>query len=128
METTTASARLVLLGLSYRTAPIALREQLSCSLANLPSNWQALDNRFATIQELAILSTCNRTELIARVNCPGLDAQALLADLLARIKGVDKASFAEHLYLHVGLPAAEHLCRVAAGLDSQVLVEPQILG
>jgi glutamyl-tRNA reductase len=128
MEHQMSSARLVLLGLSYHTAPIALREQLSCSLENLPPNWQTADNRFAAIRELAILSTCNRTELIARVNCPGLDARALLADLLALVKGVDKAIFEEHLYLHTGQAAAEHLCRVAAGLDSQVLGEPQILG
>lgn len=128
MEHHMTSARLVLLGLSYRTAPIALREQLSCSLASLPPNWHTADNRFAAIQELAILSTCNRTELIARVNCPGLDAHTLLADLLAMMKGVDKATFDEHLYLHTGLNAAEHLCRVAAGLDSQILGEPQILG
>ncbi len=128
MERQMSSARLILLGLSYRTAPIALREQLSCSLDSLPPDWQTADNRFAAIQELAILSTCNRTELIARVNCPGLDARTLLADLLALMKGVDKAGFDEHLYLHTGLDAADHLCRVAAGLDSQVLGEPQILG
>lgn len=122
------SARLVLLGLSYRTAPIALREQLSCSLDSLPPNWQTADSRFAAIQELAILSTCNRTELIARVNCPGLDARMMLADLLALIKDVDKAIFDKHLYFYTGLDAADHLCRVAAGLDSQVLGEPQILG
>lgn len=123
-----SSARLVLLGLSYRTAPIGLREQLSCALADLPPHWQSADSRFVAIQELAVLSTCNRTELIAHVNCPGLDARALLADLLAMLNGVDKAFFDEHLYLHTGLKAAEHLCRVAAGLDSQVLGEPQILG
>ncbi len=122
------SARLVLLGLSYRTASIALREKLSCSLANLPPNWQTADNRFAAIDELAILSTCNRTELIARVNCPGLDARTLLTDLLAMIRGTDKTIFEDHLYLHTGLDAANHLCRVAAGLDSQILGEPQILG
>ncbi|MCA9943533.1 MAG: glutamyl-tRNA reductase [Anaerolineales bacterium] len=122
------SARLVLLGLSYRTAPIALREQLSCSLGSLPPNWQTADSRFAAVQELAVLSTCNRTELVAHVNCPGLNARALLADLLAFMKGVDKTLFADHLYFYTGLDAAHHLCRVAAGLDSQVLGEPQILG
>ncbi len=128
MEHQTPPARIFLLGLSYRTAPIALREQLSCSLQDLPPNWQTADSRFAAVQELAILSTCNRTELIAQVNCPGLDARALLTDLLALINGVDKSSFQEHLYLYAGLDAASHLCRVAAGLDSQVLGEPQILG
>lgn len=128
MERQMSSARLILLGLSYRTAPIALREQLSCSLDSLPPDWQTADNRFAAIQELAILSTCNRTELIARVNCPGLEPRTLLADLLAMTSGEDRAGFEEHLYLYTGLAAAEHLCRVAAGLDSQVLGEPQILG
>ncbi len=128
METVTSSARLVLLGLSYRTAPIGLREQLTCSLATLPPDWQTADSRLAAIDELAILSTCNRTELIARVNCPGLDARALMIDLLAMLNGLDKSSFEAHLYVHTGFKAAEHLCRVAAGLDSQVLGEPQILG
>ena len=122
------SSRLVLLGLSYRSAPISLREQLTCSMAKLPPEWQTADNCFSAIDELAILSTCNRTEIIARVNCPGLNVRALLADLLALLNGLDKAAFEEHLYLHTGLEAAEHLCRVAAGLDSQVLGEPQILG
>lgn len=128
MKTPISSARLVLLGISYRTAPIELRERLSCSLNNLPPNWQTVDSRFAAIQELVILSTCNRTELIARVNCPGLDARTLLADLLALMKGVNKTRFDEHLYLYTGLDVANHLCRVAAGLDSKVLGEPQILG
>lgn len=120
--------RLNLLGLSHRTAAIDLREQVSCSLIDLPPNWQAADNRFGAIQEISILSTCNRTEIIARVDCPGLDVHALLADLLAMITGVNRASFEAHLYHHIGLEAADHLCRVAAGLDSQVLGEPQILG
>lgn len=122
------SDRITLIGLSYRTAPIDLREQLSCSLARLPEDWQTADNRFAAVRELALLSTCNRTELIARVDCPGLNVRSLLTDLLALVTGLDKTSFADHLYLFTGHNAAEHLCRVAAGLDSQVLGEPQILG
>ena len=123
-----SSARFVLLGLSYRTADIDLRQRLGCSLANLPNNWQAADGRFAAVQELAVLSTCNRIELVAVLNCPGLDAQSLLADLLALMTGVDTAVFSEHLYGHTGTSVSNHLCRVAAGLDSQVLGESQILG
>ena len=122
------STRLVLLGLSYRTAPIELREQLSCSLANLPPNWQEADGRFAAVQELVLISTCNRTELVAVLNCPGMDARSLLANLLARMKGTDTAVFSENLYFYTETDAVNHLCRVAAGLDSQVLGEPQILG
>jgi glutamyl-tRNA reductase len=124
----TSLARLVLLGLSYRTAPIALREKLSCTLADLPADWQAVDARFTAVQEIALLSTCNRTELIAVLNCPGLDSRGLLADLLALLTGVETAVFQHHLYVYTGPDAARHLCRVATGLDSQVLGEPQILG
>lgn len=120
--------RLVLLGLSHRTAPIELREQLSCSLADLPPDWQSADDRFTVIQELVILSTCNRTELVAVLNCPGLNARTLLTNLLAWLKGIETAVFAHHLYYYTDTTAATHLCRVAAGLDSHLLGEPQILG
>lgn len=122
------SARVAVIGLSYRTAPIGLRERLSCSLDDVPISIQTTNGRFAAVQEVALLSTCNRIELYAALNCPGLDARALLAELLVSMTGVETAVFADHAYCYTGSAAAEHLCRVAAGLDSLVLGEPQILG
>jgi glutamyl-tRNA reductase len=114
------------IGLSYRTAPIALRERLSCALSQTPLDWRQADGRFAAIRELALIATCNRLELIA-----ALDTQASfhpLADWLAEHTGCAAADLLPHLYHHTGRAAAAHLCRVAAGLDSLALGEPQILG
>jgi glutamyl-tRNA reductase len=114
------------LGLSYRTAPIDLRERLSCALSQTPLDWRQAGDRFATVRELALIATCNRLELIA-----ALDTQASfhpLTDLLAEQTGFAAADLFPHLYHHAGRDAAAHLCRVAAGLDSLALGEPQILG
>lgn len=122
------STRIAALGLSYHTAPIAIREQLACTIANLPANWQQQDGRFSAIHEIVILSTCNRTELYAAFNCPGMNAKVLMEKLLSVITGVDTAVFAPYSTHSTGQQAVNHLCRVASGLDSLVLGEPQILG
>ncbi|GAB4270673.1 MAG: glutamyl-tRNA reductase [Candidatus Promineifilaceae bacterium] len=122
------STRIAALGLSYHTAPIAIREQLACTIANLPANWQEQDGRFSAIHEIVILSTCNRTELYAALNCPGMNVKTLMERLLSIITGVETAVIAQHSTHYTGQQAVDHLCRVAAGLDSLVLGEPQILG
>lgn len=127
------SAQIAVIGVSYRTAPIALRERLSCSLPDHAAARQDHDGRFAlgrfaAVREWALLSTCNRVELFAALDASAGDGRTLLADLLAALTGVETAVFADHLYFHAGQAAATHLCRVAAGLDSLVLGEPQILG
>jgi glutamyl-tRNA reductase len=117
------------LGLSHKTAPLALRERLAYSDQARRAALSRLDCGRSTapsgLRELAILSTCNRLELyaIGHGNC-----QPDLTDLLAEGTGVPAAEFAPHLYTHVNAQAAAHLCQVAAGLDSLVLGEPQILG
>ncbi|UCC52556.1 MAG: glutamyl-tRNA reductase [Anaerolineaceae bacterium] len=122
------SAQIALIGLSYRTSPIVIREQLSCSVATLPPCLLGPSGRFPSISEIAILSTCNRVELYAAVEPHLTGTQELLATLLAEITGVNTAVFAEHTYFHTDLDAADHLLRVATGLESLVLGEPQILG
>ncbi|WP_170200190.1 glutamyl-tRNA reductase [Litorilinea aerophila] len=123
------TAQLLCVGLSHRTAPVELRERLSC-LAHEPE--ALLAERPPALQELLVLSTCNRLELYA--SHPGgtdTDPREMLAALrrlMARRTGVPEAEFADHLYCHTGLQVAEHLFRVAAGLDSLVLGESQILG
>ena len=121
-------AQIALIGLSYRTAPIAVREQLSCSVAALPVSFLAGNERYAAVRELVILFTCNRVELYAAMDQVSGSTRELLLSLLSEITGADTAVFNEQLYFHTGRVAADHLLRVATGLDSSVLGEPQILG
>ena len=117
-------APIICLGLNHRTASVALREQLACTLADV----QPLLPQFPTVAELVVVSTCNRLELYARVDGTPAAQRQTLAQLLAAMRGLDEKLFASHLYQHAGMAAANHLCRVAAGLDSLVLGESQILG
>jgi glutamyl-tRNA reductase len=119
---------IALLGLSYRTAPIAIREQLSCSIADLPIHLLANDCRFKTVQEVVVISTCNRIELYAALNREDGNTQTMLTELLSEMTGVETAVYTQNTYFHINQAAAAHLLRVAAGLDSLVLGEPQILG
>lgn len=112
--------RLICVGLSHQTAPIDLREQLS--------HWPAGDIRTPSIEELVILSTCNRLELYACLADDDVDGWQALTALIATTKGLPVAAFASHLYVYQGEATVRHLCRVAAGLDSLVLGEAQILG
>lgn len=115
--------RLLCVGLSHQSAPIELREQLS--------HWPEGDLRSAAIDELVIVSTCNRLELYAYLadvyDDPARSGQALI-DLMAATQALPAAYFMDHLYTYQGEAAVRHLCRVAAGLDSLVLGEAQILG
>lgn len=113
----------ICLGLSHRTAPLQLRESLAPSadsLAQLLAGGHA-----AGLLELAIVSTCNRLEFYATL--PD-DRIAPLTDHIRQVTGRQVDAAAEYVYVLRGVHAAEHLCRVAAGLDSQVLGEAQILG
>jgi len=112
---------LLCLGLSHRTAPIELRERLHLSADALKA---ALAPR-AGLDEWALLSTCNRLEVYAVARTPNFDALVALID---SISDIPRSNFVAHLYRHADAEAATHLCRVAAGLDSMILGEPQILG
>jgi glutamyl-tRNA reductase len=112
--------RLVCLGLSHRTAPVELRERLG-SLGPGAA-------RCPAVEEHAVLSTCYRVELYAYLAEGVEDARGELIDVLADTHGVDRALLVDHLYVHVDEDVARHLCRVAAGLDSLVLGEAEILG
>ena len=116
---------IVVLGLNHTTAPIAVRERLAFSD---PALTQALMHfRPPEVQELVILSTCNRVEIYMRTS----DVDASVASCVAFVAAchaVPPAQFTAHLYQWSELEAARHLFRVAASLDSLVLGEPQILG
>ncbi|MGH2524021.1 MAG: glutamyl-tRNA reductase, partial [Anaerolineales bacterium] len=121
--------RLLCLGLSHHTAPVELRERLAYSpsalQAALTRHGCSQDTRPSGHTELAILSTCNRLELYAVAQTEQFD---VLADFLSETTGVQQAEFKSHLYQYAQQDAVTHLCRVAVGLDSMILGEPQILG
>jgi glutamyl-tRNA reductase len=78
--------------------------------------------------ELVLLSTCNRIELYAVVDADVTQAKTVLLNLLAQTRGLDSAQFTDYVTVFEGEAVSDHLLKVAAGLDSLVLGEPQILG
>ncbi|HET7930230.1 MAG TPA: glutamyl-tRNA reductase [Rhodanobacteraceae bacterium] len=115
---------LIALGLNHRTAPVALREQVAID-ADATAPALAELARQPGVDEALILSTCNRTELYCSVHEGAEDAPA--AWLHARNQ-MTPGRLDEFLYRHTGVDAVRHVFRVATGLESMVLGEPQILG
>jgi glutamyl-tRNA reductase len=113
------------LGLNHTTAPLDLRGRFAFSPEQLGPTLQAFRQRLQRVSEVAIVSTCNRTELYVGAH-GGLAAPAF--DWLASVGGVPSHTLRQHAYLLEGGAAARHAFRVASGLDSMVLGEPQILG
>ena len=112
-------------GTSHRTAPIGLRERFAFGRTEVPGALLGL--AAAPGEEAVLLSTCNRTELY--LSAPeGDEMIARAAEALARRIGEDPGSAARWMYVHRDRQAADHLFRVAAGLDSMILGEPQIQG
>ena len=118
---------LVVAGLNFRTAPLALRERLSFNQESLPEALRHMVEH-PLVREALVLSTCNRTELYAVVEVEA-DWPALLCGLLLNCaRGEDlEPELEKAVYCHAGEAAARHLCRVAAGLDSMVLGEAEIV-
>ena len=114
---------IVALGLNHTTAPLELRERASVDDRGISSALQSLSS-FPGVSEAAILSTCNRTDLYCGVGA-GRDAPTRWFD---EFLGIDRGDLAGHLYVHREDAAVRHVMRVASGLDSMVLGEPQILG
>lgn len=83
---------------------------------------------FAPLTEVAVFATCNRMEMYACVDPGTEDPQNLLIRFLSVVYDVDPDRLNGHFYHHTGMEAVAHLCQVAAGLDSQVLGETQIMG
>jgi glutamyl-tRNA reductase len=117
---------LLLVGVSHRTAPIELRERLDFSARGVDRALTALSGTGAQ-HEAAIVSTCNRVELYVGCDDPER-ARAAIQQFLSDFHGVETDQLAPHLYAKTGPDAVTHLFRVAAGLDSLVMGEPQILG
>src|ERR1700741_4715060 len=110
------------IGINHRTAPLAVREQMVFEPAQLPlALGQLLDVN--AVQEAAILSTCNRTELYCATEQP-----EVAAEWLAEYHALSPQYLQPYLYTHPQQDAVRHMFRVPRGLDSRVLGEPQILG
>lgn len=119
------------LGCSHRTAPVNIREQLAIPEPVLPDVLHALcpENGCGPGYALegAVLSTCNRLEVYAVVECCERGNNDI-RDLLARVSGASRSTLDAHLQVCEGEAAVHHLCEVACGLDSMVLGESQIQG
>jgi glutamyl-tRNA reductase len=115
------------LGLNHTTAPLALRETLALGedVVRIALSRLACGHVPTPLNELALISTCNRIELYAASSEP---AFAELEAFLSAVSGVPVDQFRPHLYRFEGIGAARHLFEVAAGLDSLIVGEPQILG
>jgi glutamyl-tRNA reductase len=115
------SMTLLALGINHQTAPVSLRERVAFADDVLPSALAAL-RALPSVSEVALLSTCNRTEVYAVAE----DEGRAIGDWLANQH--DASDLHAYLYWHYDANAVRHLFRVATGLDSLVLGEPQILG
>lgn len=115
---------LIALGINHRTAPIELREQVAFADEQVAEALRDLAS-IPAVSEAAILSTCNRTELYCGLTD---DQPQVLGEWLARFHTLDPADIRPHLYSFPDAAAVRHLLRVAGGLDSMILGEPQILG
>jgi glutamyl-tRNA reductase len=120
----------VALGLNHTTAPLDLRGRLAFAPEQLAPALHGLRERLQrALPETAIVSTCNRTELYVAAKPKQVSELVLPAvDWLAQHGGVDAGQLRHHTYVREDSDAARHAFRVAAGLDSMVLGEPQILG
>ncbi len=124
--------KLVLVGLNHKTAPVEIRECLAFSPTMLRSGLTHFDAthekaHLEHIREGVILSTCNRLEVYTLVHDPEIAVNSII-EFLSRSRGVAREKFKKYLYVLHNEEAVCHLMRVASGLDSMVLGEPQILG
>jgi glutamyl-tRNA reductase len=115
---------LLAVGINYQTAPVSVREQLAFPAESLATALLAL-NKIDEVNEAAILSTCNRTELYCTASTAD---ESFLVDWVSQIKKIKADSFRPYLYKHADNQLIRHMFRVACGLDSMILGEPQILG
>lgn len=115
---------LITLGLSHHHAPLEARERLAFTQADVNAALQRLHG-LPGVTEAALLSTCNRTEIFAVVENP---EDARLIDWWRRERQAPEGLIEKFLYTHRDLSAVTHGLRVAAGLDSMVIGEPEILG
>ena len=118
--------RLFVAGLSHRTAPLEVREQLALDEDKLREVLGDLAGR-GTCAEVMIVSTCNRVEVYGVADVPG-EARSAAFRRMGSQRGIGLPALEPLLYTKYGPEAVQHAFRVASSLDSMILGEPQILG
>ena len=116
---------IAVVGLSHRTAPVEIRERLSIAEQSMEDSLQRLRSS-DDVLEASILSTCNRLEIYTLLRHPEQGVSAV-GNFLSTHSGLELEQLTPHLFTYHHEDAIEHLMRVAAGLDSLVLGEGQIL-
>jgi glutamyl-tRNA reductase len=118
---------LIVFGINHKTAPVEVREKLAISEKSLGESLKLLEERAPDLTERVILSTCNRTEIYARVTdvARGVDE---LKRFICGYHEIDRETLDRAAYVLTLEDAVEHLFRVASSLDSMIVGEPQILG
>ena len=115
---------LITIGLNHKTAPVHIRERVAFDPEKLPDVLHNLTAQ-TRVNEAAILSTCNRTEMLC---CSDQSDSAVIIDWFRKYHNLTNDEVAPYLYIYPDQDAVRHVLRVASGLDSLVLGEPQILG
>jgi len=118
------SMELLIVGINHQTAQVSLREKVAFNPEQLGNALQDLLDH-GELTELAILSTCNRTELICIANHQNT---TLIVEWLAEYHRLSLPELQQSIYTKTGNEGITHIMRVASGLDSMILGEPQILG
>jgi len=116
---------LIAFGINHKTAPVDIREKVAFAPEKMEQALHQCINN-GSVSEAAIVSTCNRTELYTNINEEN-DFASLL-DWFCQYHALEEESVKPYIYLHSNNDAVQHILRVASGLDSLVLGEPQILG
>ena len=111
-------------GLNHNTAPVSVREQAAVGADHLEDALIDI-SKHADISEATILSTCNRTEVYCQLAKPNIE---IVSDWLCDFHQLNKSEVTPYLYNYPNQEAVKHAFRVASGLDSLVVGEPQILG
>ncbi len=119
--------RILLIGVNHRTAPLELRERIAFS-ADQAGTAAAELRRHGIIEEALVLSTCNRCEIYGVPEETETNPLGRVAEFLAGFHGLTPAELDGRLYEFADADAVRHLYRVAAGLDSMLLGEAEILG
>ena len=112
-------------GINFKTAPVEIRERTVLAGDKLEASLREIRKKLTNIKELFIVSTCNRTEFYYSTSDNSLKD---LETWLSHTSGLSRSVLRDISYQHSKAEAIKHFIRVAAGLDSQVLGEPQILG
>ncbi len=118
--------KLLVAGVSHKTAPVEVRERLAFAETALPAALRDLVSRQGVVEAM-LLSTCNRVEITVSTD-DATDPAAAICAFLQESREVTPAVLGPSLYQHEGRQAIHHLFRVASSLDSMVVGEPQILG